>query len=329
MEDMNLFDRFHTAFEEAPPRGAFERLQRDLIKHSAARDVRRPAFRMRWTRMSLRLTAAVAVVVIAIALVAAYMAGRQALVGESPAGSGTNVAAYQSMVRSDDDALDAVPFQCGSMTEPGCPADLAQHLSALHRWQTDLAAFATPTQFKLIDTQIRAHMTEMTYMLEAHTAAMQAGDAIKFNNATNYANDDLTWLDRAARAIYSAGPASPANYASLIQADYQILIRDCSSCQDLATPGGSSCASPHDTLCPHDLSSAIDNVGMVQADVVQNTAPTELAERNATLQKDLAQADDALIAMEKAQLNGDTAALKSGRSAYADAMVAIATDLQS
>jgi len=58
-------------------------------------------------------------------------------------------------------------------------------------------------------------------------------------------------------------------------------------------------------------------------------APAEFSDRNSTLQSDLAQADNALMAAGNALLQNDSVALKSARAAYLDAMTAVSADLQS
>jgi len=327
MDDMNLFDRFHAAFDVAPPAGGFERLRRELSNHRPDRRGR-PAFHMRWNKMGLRLAAVVTVAVIAIALAAAYLAGQHLLTGAVPAGSNGSVAAYQSLVRADGDAFMALPFYCGNIDNPGCPSDLAAHISVLQKWSADLKAFRTPQQFTVIDGQMQHHVGALIHKLTLASSAMSTSNSDLFSTATTTANDDRSWLGMVATAISQSHMASTSNYTSLIQAEGQ-LVRDCASCQDLAAPTGMSCTTLLDTLCPHDLSLAVATNAHVEADIIQTGAPTQLAGRDATLQLDAAVADDALIQMETALVDGDASALKKGQLAYQDAMVAISTDLQS
>ena len=323
MDDMNLFNRFHAAFEEAPPRGAFERLQSDLIKHSAARRAR-PAFQMRWSRMSLRLTAAVAVVVIAIALIAAYIAAQRPSVGSVPASD--SVAGYQSMVQANYNAWLNTPFSCHTLTDSSCSTDLATNQAVLLKWRNELDSFRAPNQFAVIDAQLRKHLDAMFQKLGATATAVNSHNQSQFDNAMFYGRIDVTWLNHAAQAIASSHGATSSQYVALVHAERATLI-GCSSCQQDLTLG--DCATIGDPICPHDVTTDSDLVGTMQADFVKTAAPAEFSDQNSTVQIDLAQADNALIAAGNALLQNDSAALKSARAAYLDAMSAVSADLQS
>ena len=323
MEDMNLFDRFHAAFEEAPPRGAFERLQSDLIKHSAARRAR-PAFHMRWSRMSLRLTAAVAVVVIAIALVAAYIAAQRPSVGSVPASD--SVAAYQSMVQANYDAWRSAPFTCNAVPALSCATDLATNQAVLLKWRSELDSFRAPKQFAVIDAQLRKHLDTMFQKLGVAATAVKSHDQSQFDNAMFYGRIDVTWLNYAAQAIASSHMATSSEYIALVHAERATLI-GCSSCQQDLTLA--DCTTIGDPICPHDVTTDSDFLGTIQADFVKTAAPAEFSDQSSTLQSDLAQADNALMAAGKALLLNDAVALKSARAAYLDALTAVSADLQS
>jgi hypothetical protein len=71
MDERALFDRFHEALELEPRPGAYERFRADFTNPSVAAR-RRPVFQLRFSRMGLRVAAALAVAAIAIALVAGY-----------------------------------------------------------------------------------------------------------------------------------------------------------------------------------------------------------------------------------------------------------------
>jgi hypothetical protein len=323
MEDMNLFDRFHAAFDEAPPQGAFERLQSDLTKHSAARRAR-PAFQMRWSRMSLRLTAAVAVVVLAIALIAAYLAAQRPTVGGVPASN--SVAAYQSMVQANYDTWGSTPFNCHTVTDSSCATDLASNQAVLLKWRRELDSFRTPNQFAVIDAQIRKHVDAMFQKLSAAATAVNSHNQNLFDNAQFYGRIDFTWLDHAVQAIAGSHGATSSQYIALVQAERAILV-GCSSCQQDRTLG--DCVTSGDPICPHDVTTDSDFLGTIQAEFVKTAAPAEFSGQNSTLQTDLAQADNALMAAVNALLQNDSVALKSARAAYLDAMTAVSGDLQS
>jgi hypothetical protein len=73
MDERAVFERFHEALEFEPRPGAYERFRAAFTTPPAVAQ-RRPVFQMRFSRMGLRIAAALAVVAIAIALVAGYVA---------------------------------------------------------------------------------------------------------------------------------------------------------------------------------------------------------------------------------------------------------------
>jgi hypothetical protein len=328
MDDMNLFNRFHAAFEEEPPRGAFERLQSDLIKHSAARRAR-PAFQMRWSRMSLRLTAAVAVVVIAIALVAAYIAAQRTTVGGVPAGSSGDVAGYQSLVQRDYNAWVSAPFHCHSVTDSACVTDVANNQAIVLKWRSDLSSFRTPNQFAVIDAQMRKHLDAALKKFADEATAVNNTDQSLLDSAVFYGAIDVTWLAHAARGIAGSHVATASQYLALVNAYRPSPASICATlgCQQDTILG--DCLAISDPLCPHDVTTDSDYISTMQADFVGTVAPTELSDQSLTLQMDLAQADSALMAASNALLQNDSGGLKSARGAYLDAMTAVASDLQS
>ena len=328
MDDMTLFNRFHAAFDVAPPAGGFERLRRELSSYRPDR-TGRPAFRMRSSKMGLRLAAVVAVAVIAIAIVGAYLAGHKALLGYEAAGSSQNVAAYQSLVKADHDTFWNQPIHCQPITDPRCKSDGAANMTEVLKWQSDLRSFETPPQFAIIDAQMRLHLQNLTVYMTAGQAALNAGDEATLAHASSFGGNDLTWLDRITNAITTTRVATAAQYTSLLKTEYELGF-SCSppSC-DLTAQFAQFCPAMDSPLCTHDIANAFQGIGLVQQDVVMNRAPNELSVRDATLQHDLAQADDALLQMEMAQYRIDAKSLMSARAAFLGATVAISTDLQS
>ena len=79
MDERAVFDRFHEALDLEPRPGAYERFRADFTNPSVAS--RRPVFQLRFSRMGLRIAAALAVVAIAIALVAGYVATHRSTSG--------------------------------------------------------------------------------------------------------------------------------------------------------------------------------------------------------------------------------------------------------
>jgi hypothetical protein len=73
MDEQVVFERFHEALDLEPRPGAYERFRADFMNPSVAA-MRRPVFQLRFSNMGLRIAAALAVVAIASALVAGYVA---------------------------------------------------------------------------------------------------------------------------------------------------------------------------------------------------------------------------------------------------------------
>ena len=325
MEDMSLFDRFHAAFEEAPPRGAFERLQSDLTKHSAARRAR-PAFHMRWSRMSLRLTAAVAVVVIAIALVAAYIAAQRPTVGGMPAGS--SLADYQTMISRDAGLLNnSGGDNCNSIDNSKCPDELRSVISVVRHWQADLSSVRTPQQFAVIDGQLRTHLIALDTLLSRGLAAAISHNQVQFDAALGDAsNYSFNWIDLVAPAIEHAASASSSNYIALTGAIGEVLS-GCVGCHELTALTPTGCFGDQAALCGSYLVESGAQITEEQAALVQSLAPSSFATKASNLQSDLDAADTAIIEMYDAHTSGDQRAFNSARAAFSNALSVVQTDI--
>jgi len=264
-------------------------------------------------------------VVIAIALIAAYIAAQRPSVGSVPAGN--SVAAYQSMVQANYDAWRSTAFNCRAVTDSSCATDLAGNQAVLLKWRSELDSFRTPNQFAVIDGQLRRHLDAMFQKLGVAATAVNTHNQNLFDNALFYGRLDVTWLDHAAQGIASSHVATSSQYVALVQAERANLVNGCSSCQQDATLA--DCATIGDPICPHDVTTDSDFLGTMQADFVKTAAPAEFSDQNTTLQADLAQADNALMTAGNALLQNDSVALKTARAAYLDAMTAVSADLQS
>ena len=322
MDDMTLFDRFHAAFDVAPPAGGFERLRRELSSYRPARRGR-PAFDMRHNKMTLRLAAVAAVAVIAIALVAAYVAGLHNLTSGIPAGSGGSPAAYQAIVAADSDAFMKAPFSCPTVSGPSCSSDVAANRTALQKWLDDLKGFSTPPRFAVVDAQMRIHLNDLIQKMDDSEAALTARDQTKFDSALHYIQGEIDWLDLVGNGIVGSRSATATEYTDLLKTENDILFGASSG------PDAMSCASVDDALCTTQVSSSMHGVGLIFGDLARNIPPSSLADKASTLGQDLAQVDDAYLTMYNALYKRDLAGLKTGEAAARDAWIAVASDLQS
>lgn len=328
MNDMNLFDRFHAAFDVTPPPGGFERLRRELSSASATTQRKRPAVRVRWNRMGLRLAAVLIVVVIAIALVAAYLDGQRILVGGVPAGSSGSIAAYQALVVADHTAWTEATSNCQTLLAQACLSELAPDRAILAKWRSDVASGPVPPRFAVINTQMKRHLDDLIQMFDTAIAAEGAGNQALYDKVAYYASLDSNWLAHATLGITRSHLGTAGQYTTLVQAHHADFVSFCSSfCpQDAAV---ADCATIDDSLCPHDIITEADFVGVMQADFAETAAPAEFSDQNSALQLDLAQADNGLVGMSNALLHNDAAGLQAARASYADALVAVEADLQS
>ena len=275
--------------------------------------------------MSLRLTAAVAVVVIAIALIAAYIAAQRPSVGSLPASD--SVAGYQSRVQANYNVWLSTPFSCHTVTDSSCSTDLASNQAVLLKWRNELDSFRAPNQFAVIDAQLQKHLDAMFQKLGAMAIAVNSHNQSQFDNAMFYGRIDITWLNHAAQGIAGSHAATSSQYNALVQAERETFVSGCSNCQQ--DDALADCATFGDPLCPHDVTLVSDLIGTVQADFVETGAPAEFSDQTTTLQVDLAQADNALMAAANALFQNDSVELKSARAAFLDAMTAVTSDLQS
>src|ERR1700694_3380421 len=119
MDEQILFDRFHEALEMEPRPGAYDRMRFAMTNRPVAVK-RRPAFRVRWSRMGLRLAAGLTAAVIVIAVAAAFIAAHRGPVGSAPAGQDPKVEAYQALISSDYAASANPNFRCNGVQEANC-----------------------------------------------------------------------------------------------------------------------------------------------------------------------------------------------------------------
>jgi len=103
MDERFVFDRFHEALKLEPQPGAYERFRADFMKPSVAA-TRRPVFQLRFTKMGVRFAAALAVIAIAIALAAGYVATHRST-SQVPAAHGQNPTTSPAASSSMDPAV--------------------------------------------------------------------------------------------------------------------------------------------------------------------------------------------------------------------------------
>jgi hypothetical protein len=324
MDERALFDLFHDALEMEPRAGAYERMRIALTNHPVALK-RRPAFRMRWTKMAFRTAAALTAVVIAIALVAAFVASRYAPVGSVPSGQDQNAKAYRAMIKSDYAAMAAsTSNHCDTIDDKACEAAAMRGVASLQQWVDHMHSFPTPSKYAVLDGQLRMHLSAVAAELTAAVAFQKVSDGKGFNLAMNAARYERGWIDPATYALTDDYVRLAASY----QDAFSLAKRAVNGCTNgMPGPGDiacqrlvqlPSCLGANAELCLSYVQNAATPLQTFLISLMQNPAPANQAAASSRLQAGLAEADTALLAITDAVLKNDgskvDAALQSFRS---------------
>ena len=333
MDDRILFDRFHEALDNEPRPGAYERMRFAMSKNQPVVLKRRPVLRMRWSKMGLRIAAGLTAAVIAIAVVAAFIAAHHGLVGLAPAAPDPNVKAYRDMIALDYNTMaGSTSNHCNTIQDTGCEAAINVVVPTLQKWVGDLNSFQkTPSQFVVIDGQLRRHLNALTADLNAAVSFQKAGNEKGFNPAMNAALYERAWIDPAMFAIVGSYPRAAATYHDAFRLTKQSLaacVNGTPAPADLACTAlmANVCTSGDAATCESSVQSADTQIQNFLIALLQNPAPSSLSTKNAQLLADLGQADTALIATTDAVLHGNATQVGAGQTSYAAAIFAADAD---
>lgn len=332
IDEQILFDRFHDALDVEPRPGAYERMRFAMTNRPVALK-KRPAFQMRLSKMGFRVVAALAAGAIAVAVVAALIASHRAPVGSVPAGQDKNVRAYTAMVQSDYNKMAAsTSNHCNTIQDTGCAAAVVPVDAALQHWVDDLGSFQTPTRDAVLGGQLRNHLIEVIKELNAAVAFQKANNQAGFDLAMSAAIYERAWVDPTVFAIDGTYPRVAGNYHDAISLAKQAIdacVNGTPAPADLGCQALSSaqdCTGADAQTCESGVQSAETQAQTLLVSLFQNSAPSALANKDAQLQTDLAQADTALLAITDALLNEDSTKEAAGRSSYTVAITAAASD---
>jgi hypothetical protein len=323
MDERILFERVHEALDIEPRPGGYERLRIALAK-SPAQSQRGQAFEMRWSNMGLKFAAGFAVVALAAAIVAAFVATHRATDETVPGGTSLSIEAYQKL-QADDYATAAAAWSqpCDTTTHVGCLGDATRSVVALQNWLDDLDRSQPPARFSVVDAQLRAHLTESISGLQALLAADQAGDSNGIDRAYGLAIAGRQWTDTMMPAIANSKQVNGAVYVGYISRN---VLTGCITCQDLAGNNPVVCWGSEAPSCQALVEAVAGQVAAFQAALVEIAAPDSLSAKDTRLQQDLAQADTALIAMQSALTTGDQAGFNAGQTTLHRALAAVDQD---
>lgn len=326
MHERELFDIFHDALEIEPRPGAYDRLRFALTNYPVAVKAR-PVLRMRWTKMGFRAAAALTAVVLAIALIAAFLAGRHAPVGSVPAGQDQHMKAYQAMMHADyRDMRASTSNNCATIDDINCEVAAKRVTAALQQWINHMESFQTPSRYAALDQQLRRHMSEVIVELNAAVAFQKANDQRNFRLAMDFAVFEGQWIDPVAMVINGDYGILASSYEQAFSKTKQALDQ-CLAAQ--AGPGGacgrlarqSLCLGAYAELCQSYIQDAESQLQTVAIMLAQNPPPADQVVKTTKLQTYLADADAALLAISDAMLKGDAAKVDAALQSFAGALL--------
>jgi hypothetical protein len=334
MDERMLFDQFHEALDVEPHPGAYERMRVAMANYPVALK-RRPAFRMRWSRMGLRVAAVLAAAVVAVAIGGAILATHHGPTGIVNAGPDLNTEAYQAMMSSDYNLMSAsTSNNCNTMQDLGCEAAVNTVIPTLRHWVSDLKSAHTPTSFLTIDGLLRNHLNQAIADLSAAVAFQKARNNGGFTLAMSAAFYERAWIDPAAFSVEGTYPDVAGTYHNALS-----LVRRAVNACESSQPGPDdlscanlfkqeACVGAGAQKCESDVQAATTQIQAFLIALQQNPAPGALATKNARLQADLASGDQALLAITRAALAGDSTKVLEGENSYIQSIDAANVDLE-
>jgi hypothetical protein len=334
MDERALFERFHEALDMEPRPGAFERLRTQLTSSKPVALTSRPRFQMRFTRMGLRMAAALTAVLIAIALIATFIAVHNRPVGQIPAHADANLTAYRAMIDRDYSSFVAsTSNHCATIQDTGCAAATVPVIQSMQKWIEDMKAFHTPAQLVALDAVFRDHLQAAIDDLSAAVSFQKASDEAGFNLAVNAALFERAWIDPADSGLEGTYPGVGNSYRDAVTLAKQ-SVSGCLS----STPAASafschrlqayeSCAAAQAVQCEGDIQNVGITLETILVGMAEHPAPSTSATQSARVQTDLVHVDAALLAVHKAVLTGDSSAVNTAEAAFQAAMTTTEIDL--
>lgn len=336
MDERAVFEQFHEALELEPQPGAYERFRSTFINLPDAKKRQRPVFRLRFSKMGFRVAAVmVAVVVIAIAVVAGILATHHAPTSYMDANQQKNEQAYVRLMLNDySNFQNATSNHCNTIDDQGCAAAVQHLLPSMRKWVADLAAFHAPAQYVVLDRRLRAHLNEAIVELNAAVAAQGRHDSFGFMLAMNAALYERAWIDPASFTLEGSYPDTSGSYRDAVRLANQSLfscanttpVTDALACEHIAA--AEPCLGAAAQACADDIQSAETQLQNFIIAVAQNPPASAQAATDKRYEDALANADDLLLDMVTAQLNGDAAKISTDELAYLGAINSAASASQ-
>ena len=276
-----------------------------------------------WLRPQMQVAAALLILVLAATAVDALLELRFAPRSEPAA---LDLAAYQAVVSSDVNRLiySGSGIDCTTVAS-NCGGPGRQVLAALQRFLDDLTRSQPPASLAVTNGLMRRHLAAGIADFNGVLAAYAAKDQVALDRDNYLFNAQGEWLSAITTSISQSRPGTVASYIESVGAAEQGMT-SCNGCRQIQL-AGQDCAEIQTVRCEADVVYAkLDIETLLQA-LVSVTAPSSLADQDALLQRDLAQADAAVLALASAQLTGDQAGFNAGRALLAQKLLAINADL--
>ena len=325
MDEQILFDRVHQALDVQVPDGAYEQLRSALESKAGRSQGRSQLTRAAWPRPAMQLVAAALVVVLAAAAWVTFLELRSTAPRSAPA---LSIVAYQTTLKRDVGVLDTAGDGVSCTTlQSTCPQPGRPVLKAYQRWLDDLNGSEPPAKFAVIDAQMRKHLAAGIADINAVFAAYAAQNQDGLDRAGAETRRQGDWLTVIADAILYSSQGTAASYADSVLAARRQGLDVCPECQLLGSSGPIDCTGSQEANCEGDVAYAKSAIEDLEAAVMRVAAPGSLAAQDALLQRDLAKADTAVLAMATAQLTGDQGGFSVGRNLFQRALPVVSADI--
>jgi hypothetical protein len=284
---------------------------------------RRP---VRWHLSPVQLAAGVLIVVLAGAALAAFLEVRNLAPRSEPAA--LDLARYQAMVSSDVNRLiisnSASGMDCTTV-QSNCKGPGEQLLGAFQRFLDDLNRSQPPTSLAVTNGLMRRHLAAAIADINGVFAAYAAKDQVALDRDNYLLSAQGEWLSAITTGIAKSRQGTVASYIDSVQAAKQGMT-SCNGCRPVQL-AGQDCAEIQTVLCEADVVYAKLDIEALESALTTVTAPSSLADQDALLQRDLAEADAAVLALASAQLTGDQSGFITSRVLLAQKLLSIDADL--
>jgi len=277
--------------------------------------------------MTIRIAAALAVAVLLVMALVAFLTLHRPPTGYVPAAPGSDVRAYQTLVERDyATTVASTSNHCNTIQDAGCKSAYEKVRANLETWLTDMNNSKPPPRFKQIDTMLKHHLAQAIVEGDAGIAAQQAGNSTLFDTAFTAHDNERGLVDEVDGAVANTVVVTASNYKSTVQ-NQLAQYSTCTPCSTYAGPTAVNCSGAQLYNCVDDAVAVDAQIFNFETTVVQNGSPSSLATHDTTLQTDLVNADAALMAMIKAGLSSDLAGFNAARGSLQISISAVNLDV--